>query len=295
MAAQRGGRRERKDRSSRERRAVLVAWSLVVGLAAPGRFSLMSSRLSRRAALAVACAVPVIAIGAFAAAANAGQSGSSVGVDIQFSITMPPGQQVAIAFTGGIEDISQQSVAALPGGSLRVVTTSQTGWTLEPSGSGTVGATIFLFGYGVSGIPIDGIATVPAGAKLTASVNDGSSQTITNGDFSLAIPSTAIGAPHGPTLSASPGAVKAGRRVTVSGTVAGGCARGDAVTLISKAFASTYRFAGLPAVYANVQAKGRFAVTTRVPASRKPGRYTITGRCGGGNLGVVARLRVIKP
>jgi hypothetical protein len=67
------------------------------------------------------------------------------------------------------------------------------------------------------------------------------------------------------------------------------------VTLISQAFAPTYRFARLPAVYANVQAKGRFAVTTRIPATRKPGRYTITGRCGGGNLGVLARLRVTKP
>jgi hypothetical protein len=211
-----------------------------------------------------------------------------------FSVAVPPATQVSLAFTGGIEDITQQSVAALPG-SLNVVTSSQTGWKLGTSGSVTVNVTIFLFGFGVSGSPINGIATLPAGATLTASINGGPSHPIANGDFSLAISSRGVGAPRGPTLSVSPAAVKAGRRVTVSGGVAGGCPRGDAVTLISKAFAPTYRFAGLPAVYANVRAKGRFAVTTRIPATRTPGRYTITGRCGGGNLGVLARLRVIKP
>lgn len=255
----------------------------------------MSFRLSRGTALAVACAVPVLGVGAFGTAAQAAQSGSSVGVDIRFSITMTDGQPVAIAFTGGIHDIGQQSIAANPGGSLQLVTTSPTGWQLSPSGSGTVTAVDFLDGYGVAGIPINGIATVPAGTRVIASVNDGPSQTVTNGDFSLAIPSPEAGAPHGPALSVSPGAVMAGKRVTISGTVAGGCARGDAVMLSSRAFAPTYRFAGLPAVYANVQAKGRFEVTTRIPATRKPGRYTIRGRCGGGNLGVVAPLRVTEP
>lgn len=248
----------------------------------------------RRVVLSVVCAVTVLAGGAFAATATAGQMGVSVGVNIQFSVAMTGGQRIAITFTGGIADISQQSVAALPGGSLQVVTTSQTGWTLEPSGTGTVSALVLVSGQGVSGVSVDGIATVPAGAALTASVNGGPRETITNGAFSLAVSGGGVGATRGPTLSVSPGAVRAGRRVTVSGTVAGGCARGDAVTLLSKAFAPTYRFAGLSAVYANVRATGRFAVTTRIPAARKPGRYTITGRCGGGNLGVLARLRVIK-
>jgi hypothetical protein len=53
-------------------------------------------------------------------------------VDITFSVAMPPGDGVAIAFTGGIDDISQQSVAALLGDSLQIVNASQTGWTLSP-------------------------------------------------------------------------------------------------------------------------------------------------------------------
>ncbi len=150
-------------------------------------------------------------------------------MNIQFSITMAAGDRVAIAFTGGIDSISQQSIAALAG-SLKVVTTSQTGWALGSSDSGTVSALDLLGGYGVAGTTVDGIATIPAGDTITASVNDGPTQTITNGDFSLAIPSSGVGASRGPSLSVSPGAVKAGRRVTVSGTVAGGCARGDAVT-----------------------------------------------------------------
>lgn len=95
-----------------------------------------------------------------------------------------------------------------------------------------------------------------------------------------------------PTINVSPSTARAGTTVRVYGTVPG-CGRGGQVTLISRAFAHVHDFAGLPAVFATVGSRSAYSVHTRIPASRSAGRYSITGRCGGGNLGVIARLRVL--
>jgi len=92
-------------------------------------------------------------------------------------------------------------------------------------------------------------------------------------------------------LSVKPGTVRRGASVLVSG-VAGGCTSGDQVTIISRAFVATHRFAGVPALFAQVGSAGRFSAKTRIPATRRPGTYALTARCGGGNLGVSARLTV---
>jgi hypothetical protein len=96
-----------------------------------------------------------------------------------------------------------------------------------------------------------------------------------------------------PTINANPNPVERGRTVRVHGIVPG-CARGNRVTLISRAFSGRHRFAGVPAVFARVRAQHRYSVRTRIPATKRPGRYRITGRCGGGNLGVSTRLRVVR-
>jgi threonine dehydrogenase-like Zn-dependent dehydrogenase len=95
------------------------------------------------------------------------------------------------------------------------------------------------------------------------------------------------------TILASPSTVRRGHVVRVHGTVHG-CPRGDQVTLISKAFSRRHEFAGVPAVSATVGTGGNYSVRTRIPSRRSPGRYGITGRCGGGNLGVSATLRVLR-
>ncbi len=92
-------------------------------------------------------------------------------------------------------------------------------------------------------------------------------------------------------LTVKPGTVRRGGTVLVSG-VAGGCTSGDQVTIISRAFAAKHSFAGVPALFAQVGSAGRFSAKTRIPATRKPGTYVLTARCGGGNLGVSARLAV---
>jgi hypothetical protein len=90
-----------------------------------------------------------------------------------------------------------------------------------------------------------------------------------------------------------PGTVHRGHTTTVGG-VAGGCPVGDSVTLISRAFAHTHDFAGVPALYTRVHAGHKFKVATRIPATKRPGVYVVTARCGGGNLGVKASIHVIR-
>jgi len=93
-----------------------------------------------------------------------------------------------------------------------------------------------------------------------------------------------------PTLLVSPRRVRRGGFVRVHGGVFG--CQGP-VTLISNAFSRRHQFAGVPAISAPVRAHGAYSVRTRIPAGRSPGVYPISGRCGGGNLGVQARLRVL--
>lgn len=92
-------------------------------------------------------------------------------------------------------------------------------------------------------------------------------------------------------LTVAPANVRRGGTVLVSG-VAGGCTAGDQVTVLSRAFAATHSFAGVPAVLAQVGSAGRFSAKARIPATRSPGPYVLTARCGGGNLGVSAHLTV---
>src|SRR3954468_19894607 len=102
------------------------------------------------------------------------------------------------------------------------------------------------------------------------------------------------GALAAPTIHVKPKKVHAGQRVRVFGNVAG-CPAGGSVTLISRAFPKKHEFAGVPAVFAKVKAGGSYSKRVRIPKSKAPKRYTITGRCGGGNLGVVRKLRVLAP
>ena len=95
-------------------------------------------------------------------------------------------------------------------------------------------------------------------------------------------------------IHVTPGTVHAGQRVEVSGN-AGGCPVGDRVTLLSRAFSHRHEFAGVPAVYARVKSNGQYGHSVLIPSGRHADRYSITGRCGGGNLGVTAHLRVLNP
>ena len=97
--------------------------------------------------------------------------------------------------------------------------------------------------------------------------------------------------PSGVHLTLSPAVVHRGGTVQIRGN-ADGCAKGNTVFVISRAFSRAHEFAGVPAVLARVRARGAFSATTVIPRTRRPGRYGVTARCGGGNLGLLAHLTV---
>jgi hypothetical protein len=96
-----------------------------------------------------------------------------------------------------------------------------------------------------------------------------------------------------PSLTVTPSSVRRGHLVLLKGS-ADGCHTGDTVVLLSRAFVHTHDFASVPAVWARVRTGGLFSVTTRIPVTKPPGRYTVTGRCGGGNLGFIKYLTVLR-
>lgn len=102
----------------------------------------------------------------------------------------------------------------------------------------------------------------------------------------LAAPATAAGE----SLHVTPHTVAAGGTVQVSGT----CDPHTTGFAISPAFVddASHDFAGLGAVPFNTNAGGAFSVTAQVAAGTAPGNYSVTARCGGGNLGISATLTV---
>ncbi len=108
--------------------------------------------------------------------------------------------------------------------------------------------------------------------------------------FAAASPASAA------TIAVSPTSVTTSGTVTVSGDVLAngtpGCAVPGRVTLISGAFAGLGEFAGQGAVNLPVDATGHFSSAVTLKSSVAAGAYTVTGRCGGGNLGVTASLTV---
>lgn len=108
--------------------------------------------------------------------------------------------------------------------------------------------------------------------------------------LAAAAPASAATIVVSPTSVQTSGTVTASGDVLVNGTR--NCAVGDDVTLISNAFAGFSEFAGEGALVLPVDATGHFTSTVMLKPSVPAGTYTITGRCGGGNIGVIATLTV---
>ena len=93
-------------------------------------------------------------------------------------------------------------------------------------------------------------------------------------------------------LKVSPSKAAQGQTVTVSGSVDHGCQigrNGDGATIFSKAFkgATKHNFAGVPSVSASLakSTDGKFSVKVTLSSNVEPGKYSVGGRCGGGNFG----------
>jgi opacity protein-like surface antigen len=105
----------------------------------------------------------------------------------------------------------------------------------------------------------------------------------------LALLAAAVAAAAAVHVTVQPGTVARGATLTVR-TASSPCHPGDQVTLISSAFPG-HAF-GKGAVYGRVGARGAFTVHTHVRSTITAARYTITFRCGGGNLGVTSYVRI---
>jgi hypothetical protein len=90
-------------------------------------------------------------------------------------------------------------------------------------------------------------------------------------------------------LVVQPATVAPGGIVTVSAR-SSPCLGRDQVTLISAAFPG--HAYGEGAIRGSIGRQGSFVVRTRIRANLQPGRYVVTARCGGGNLGVSALIVV---
>jgi hypothetical protein len=103
-----------------------------------------------------------------------------------------------------------------------------------------------------------------------------------------ALPATAASSAS---LSVSATRVSQGGVVRVSGR----CEPDTSGVVISKAFLhdASHDFAGVGAVSFTTGTSGRFVVVGRIPSTRAVGTYTVTARCGGGNLGISRRLTVV--
>jgi hypothetical protein len=88
-------------------------------------------------------------------------------------------------------------------------------------------------------------------------------------------------------LHVQPTLVDPGDYVRVNGR---GCLPGDTVFLISRPFLGHAFVQG--SVATRARANGTFVRFARIRGGAQPGRYAITARCGGANLGVAAHYRV---
>lgn len=102
-------------------------------------------------------------------------------------------------------------------------------------------------------------------------------------------------------LKVTPGKVRAGRAITISGSVDHGCQighKGDAATIYSTAFKgiTKHDFAGVPAVSVSLgkSTSGAFSFKLKLSKKLKKGTYAVGGRCGGGHFASTT-FRVLKP
>lgn len=107
----------------------------------------------------------------------------------------------------------------------------------------------------------------------------------------------AVGGPVGgsalATIAVSSHQAATGSSVTVTGT----CEPNTSGYALSTAFLrdASHEFAGVGAAPFSTDAGGNFSVVATISASATPGTYTISGRCGGGNIGVTASVQVTNP
>lgn len=230
----------------------------------------------------------MLASGAVASAAPRPASGATTQSQIKFVIHEPAIGSVSVDSLDGAGTITSQ---AATGDDMIAFETSAGGFSMYSGATANTGQDL-IEGATTPGGTVTGTATLSSGATMTASIDGGPSIAIPNGNFSIPVPAGVGGSRVvTPSVHVSPGSVRAGGTVKVTGIAPRGAKPGAKLTLMSHAFQSRDKVAGFPAVTTPVLKNGTYSATVRIKANVKPNMYGVTGRIGNHYLPVVA-LRV---
>jgi hypothetical protein len=230
----------------------------------------------------------MLASGAVASAAPRPAVGATTPAQIKFVIHEPVLGSVSVDSLDGAGTITTQTAT---GNDMIGFETSAGGFSMYAGATANNGQDV-IDGATTPGGTVTGTATLSSGATMTASIDGGSSIAIPNGNFSIPVPAGVGGSRIAtPSVHVSPGSIRAGGTVKVSGVAPSGAKAGAKLTLMSHAFQSSDRVAGFPAVTTPVLKNGTYSATVRIQARLKPNTYGITGRVGNHYL-PVAGLRV---
>ncbi|MGO9956879.1 MAG: hypothetical protein ACLP50_13015 [Solirubrobacteraceae bacterium] len=157
---------------------------------------------------------------------------------------------------------------------------------LRRGGLGLGAAAALLLTAGVASAAPPQPAPTPSVSTLTLSIKHSAHATAGVRSASGAAASSAS------SVTVTPGTVRAGAHVRISGFVAGN-ARAHSITLMSDAFTSRDTVNGIPALQARVLPNGTFSMHTTIAAGRASNTYAIVARYGSHYLPQVAWVRVL--
>jgi 3D (Asp-Asp-Asp) domain-containing protein len=89
-------------------------------------------------------------------------------------------------------------------------------------------------------------------------------------------------------VTASPGVVRPGTVVTISGFGPKNAPTGSWITLMSPGFVSNHAVSGIPAIRTQVLVNGKYSVTAMIRSGLNAGRYSVVGSFNGQGLDTVA-------
>jgi hypothetical protein len=93
-------------------------------------------------------------------------------------------------------------------------------------------------------------------------------------------------------VTVTPGTVRPGQRITVSGNAPRNAPTGKWITLQSDAFASKQAVNGIPAIRTQVLVNGKYSATATIRSGLKPTTYAVMGTFQGKGLDTVAWMTV---
>src|ERR1700722_10764657 len=180
------------------------------------------SRTRRRlanAGIGLGVAASLLA-GAGMASAAPSHAAAGSQTTVAVALTQPARSTASVGIESGLDGITNQAAI---GTNMLAMNASTDGFFITSNAANT-GEDV-INGDATAGTPIVGSAMLPAGTTMTVSINGGAKQQIGNGAFSIQVPAQ-VGAarlakPGAATpyssVTASPGVVRSGGRVTISG------------------------------------------------------------------------------